>query len=80
MAVCQWCDKEMTKGEGGCTESTVKFPDDTVLDAVPNEDQQCGDCKCAPGTYHHPGCDRERCPRCGGQLISCPCLQEEDEE
>lgn len=26
------------------------------------------------GTYHHPGCDVERCPlRCGHQLITCNC-------
>jgi hypothetical protein len=22
---------------------------------------------------HHPGCDREECPRCGRQLFSCAC-------
>ena len=33
----------------------------------------CHDCGAPYGTYHHPGCDAERCPRCGGQLISCNC-------
>lgn len=31
----------------------------------------CGDCGVAVGEVHVPGCARERCPRCHGQLISC---------
>ena len=30
-------------------------------------------CRARPGHYHHVGCDAERCPVCGGQLISCDC-------
>lgn len=33
----------------------------------------CHDCDCKEGEYHTPGCDMERCPFCGGQLISCNC-------
>jgi hypothetical protein len=33
----------------------------------------CRDCACARGELHVPGCDAERCPKCGGQLISCEC-------
>jgi len=42
--------------------------------------KRCHDCNVLDGGYHHPGCDMERCPRCGGQLISCGCLDEPDEE
>jgi len=33
----------------------------------------CHDCKVKEGELHVPGCDMERCPFCGGQLISCAC-------
>lgn len=41
--------------------------------------KKCHDCGVTDGNYHHPGCDVERCPRCRGQLISCGCLDKEDE-
>lgn len=34
---------------------------------------RCGDCGAVTGHFHHWGCDCERCPSCGGQLISCDC-------
>jgi hypothetical protein len=36
-------------------------------------DEPCHDCNAKPAHKHHPGCDMERCPKCGGQLISCRC-------
>ena len=37
---------------------------------------QCHDCGVSEGEFHHPGCDMERCPFCGDQLISCGCCYE----
>lgn len=37
----------------------------------------CGDCGVQEGELHHLGCDMERCPFCGLQLISCDCCYEQ---
>lgn len=37
------------------------------------EDPTCGDCGCHVGEQHLDCCDIERCPKCGGQMLSCDC-------
>lgn len=33
----------------------------------------CPDCACKKGEIHYFGCDMERCPNCGEQLLVCCC-------
>ncbi len=84
MAECNWCNKDMNDLDIITCEGNKKvpYPDGTTLDAIPYrqngmpEDHRCHDCNVKQNSYHHPGCDMERCPKCHGQLISCGCLDE----
>ena len=81
MAKCEICGKEMLTAVG-CSAHTVhingkvykriKYGED-CCDWDSTHGQRCHDCGALPFHYHHWGCDAERCPACGMQLISCHC-------
>jgi hypothetical protein len=82
MAKCNWCQQEMMDDKTiSCSGNTeVKFSGESHLPSVLYVDNiRCHDCNVAPNGFHHPGCDMERCPKCSGQLISCGCLDDEEE-
>jgi hypothetical protein len=87
MGWCVFCEQEMKDPKTiGCSKSPVKFPDGESTPQVPHDGYydgkyyDCGDCGAKHGGFHHPGCDMERCPRCGDQLISCGCLSEDEDD
>lgn len=80
MAICMTCRQEMTdpavttcpgndrlRLSAHCWLPTVRY------DGAAGE--RCPDCNVASGGHHHPGCDRERCPLCSGQRLSCSCTR-----
>lgn len=76
---CNICDKEMEQG-GACSGALIEFPDGQKLAPLVyvGPGHNCHDCGVRVLQPHHSGCDMERCPRCGGQLISCGCLSGEN--
>lgn len=86
MAICEYCGRDMLTAKG-CVQVPVTIGDEIyepIKVGAPGdfyfgeENAVCGDCGAHAGYYHHPGCDCERCPKCGGQLISCGCLDSEE--
>lgn len=85
MSECSACKKEMTTADG-CIRipiihdrveyEPVKIGDKSIW--IQDDGHRCHDCGAKYGEYHHMGCDCEQCPICGGQLISCGCIDEED--
>lgn len=82
MAKCEVCHREMLNG-AGCAVSKIHIGG-KVYERIPvggksdwgekgGMNYVCHDCAAKQGTYHHWGCDIERCPVCGRQLISCDC-------
>jgi len=81
MAKCQDCGKEMITDRSGCIISKIKIDNEVYERNTDYYDinKTCHDCgiENKKGTLHHFGCDVERCPKCGGQLISCYCGEKE---
>ena len=81
-AICKACKGDMSKVDG-CKPSKfvcngkdyarvkVGHVGDFYEDGDTNT--RCGDCGAKYSHYHHDGCDCERCPVCGHQLLMCGC-------
>ena len=84
MTNCFLCGQKM-KAATGCDEDRlIEFEDGETATPIAYGDaphyrdqdgptQACHDCGAMPGEFHHPGCDMERCPQCGGQYFICNC-------
>ncbi len=82
MAICEDCQQEMNTAEGCSADALILNDQRYARFRMRTDDgpRRCGDCRASSGGYHHLGCDMERCPRCRRQLISCGCVQAEDED
>ncbi len=86
MVKCKDCGLEMTDADS-CTVEAIKIDNKLYerdgyakwFDEEWAGLERCGDCGILMevGNVHHFGCDIERCPKCGGQLISCNCKKQE---
>jgi hypothetical protein len=79
-ATCTACGQRMDIGAGCTLEAydDIAGPGQDPLQRQPYEGpgEHCHDCNVTQGQLHHPGCDMERCPACGGQAIGCGCADE----
>jgi len=85
MAICKRCQKEMSDATVTTCEGNdyIQYPDGEALLPLAYNPRElhlpqwfrCPDCNIVPGGKHHPNCEYEHCPRCGGQLISCACFE-----
>jgi hypothetical protein len=86
MAVCVFCQQEMTTARSCTVDAFHVNGQRFELTPFGSEEgmwrfrsSTCGDCGVKWGGRHHPGCDIQRCPLCGGQLLSCGCRFDEDD-
>ncbi len=74
--VCNVCNQEMSKAES-CINKKIEINGEFFDRDCNYFDyrERCHDCNIvnAKGNFHHLGCDVERCPKCGFQLIGCDC-------
>lgn len=75
MNTCRYCKQPMNPSLGCTAIGYSTRPDGSDMVAVvKNTDAyDCHDCNAGSGLAHHPGCDWERCGKCGGQALGCDC-------
>ena len=76
-AICDACGRYMREARSCTANTDVELGDGRTLPTVSyfdEDDRRCHDCGIHPGGFHHPMCDWERCPACGGQIITCGCV------
>ena len=68
-----------THFEDGGLYERIKYGDEAEWGEIDPKyaDIPCHDCGVVKGQFHADGCDVERCPKCEGQFMCCPCGWEE---
>ena len=62
---------QLTISIGGIERQRIRYGEEA--DDWGADRQPCHDCGAIKGQLHVFGCDVERCPVCGGQVIFCEC-------
>jgi hypothetical protein len=87
MAVCEFCQQEMTDAvsctvevlhQEGVPIDQIRYGDEYHSPSWGPRPPLCGDCGAPPGGFHHLGCDLQSCGVCRGQMLSCGCRFDED--
>ncbi len=82
LSVCVFCFGDISVDHIVSCENNrfINYPDGGTATSIPFvpanilEGLRCPDCNVRIGGYHHPGCEHEMCPRCGGRLLTCGCM------
>jgi hypothetical protein len=83
MAACDHCKLDMKlSATRTCVEVPVVSKRAGSKPPLPyaGDRERCHDCNVERGGFHHPGCDDEKCPHCGQQVISCLCTEPDEED
>ena len=72
---CEYCNHEMSgiSCMGYFVINGIKFDRTKFGSEENNYGEICGDCSVKKDQIHHVGCNIERCPKCGGQALTCDC-------
>jgi hypothetical protein len=75
--ICEDCGQHMDPGTSCTVTHVAKGPKSEAVPRVRVGDggdwtiDTCHDCNAPVGGFHHGGCDTERCPGCGNQMLLC---------
>lgn len=72
---CKACGSDTTEANPGCSASEIYVEGESFDRIAQKPPMACKSCCTPPGEIHHIGCEKEKCPLCGGKLFECGHLQ-----